>query len=101
VTGEEDSDSIIDHETDEHSESQNTIPLPKHHRHSYVWRYFTPVPDHLEVYRCKICSETFGNKTTNLGRHLQTIHGVNDVVSSLQMYMCILFGKKFVFIIAS
>ncbi|KAM8705314.1 hypothetical protein ACLKA7_009733 [Drosophila subpalustris] len=66
-------------ESEEQTENQNTIPLPKHKRRSYVWRYFTPVPDHSEVFRCKICSETFGNKTANLGRHLQTVHSVNDI----------------------
>lgn len=78
----EDSDSIAEHEPDEQMESQNVIPLPKHKRRSYVWRYFNPVPDHSDVYRCTICNETFGNKTANLGRHLSTVHGINDVVSS-------------------
>ncbi|XP_034484351.1 uncharacterized protein LOC117789432 [Drosophila innubila] len=75
----EESDLVAETESEEHMESQNTIPLPKHNRRSYVWRYFTPVPDHSEVYRCKICSETFGNKTANLGRHLQTVHSVSDI----------------------
>ncbi|KAH8419177.1 hypothetical protein KR222_008610 [Zaprionus bogoriensis] len=74
----DDSDSIADNEPDERTENQNIIPLSKHKRRSYVWKYFSPVPDHLEVYRCSICSETFGNKTTNLGRHLQTVHNISD-----------------------
>ncbi|KAH8359386.1 hypothetical protein KR093_006372 [Drosophila rubida] len=75
----EDSDAMADNEPDEQLENTHTIPHPlKHKRRSYVWRYFSPVPDHSEVYRCQICNETFGNKTANLGRHLQTLHGIND-----------------------
>ncbi|XP_017846872.1 uncharacterized protein LOC108602989 isoform X2 [Drosophila busckii] len=80
----EENDSMGDTEPEDISENQNTIPQPQHQasqkrRHSYVWNYFTQVPEHLEVFRCKVCSETFGNKTANLGRHLQTVHGISDI----------------------
>ncbi|XP_034114058.1 uncharacterized protein LOC117574345 [Drosophila albomicans] len=77
----EDSDAMVDMEAD-NEQLENTRSLTKsmkNKRRSYVWNYFNPVPDHSDVYRCQICNETFGNKTANLGRHLQTVHGVNDV----------------------
>ncbi|EDV90769.1 GH14311 [Drosophila grimshawi] len=78
----EDSDSIADNETEEHLvENQNSIPPQQStdKRRSYVWSYFSTVPEHSDVYRCKVCSETFGSKTTILGRHLQTAHGITDL----------------------
>ncbi|KAH8312192.1 hypothetical protein KR044_009753 [Drosophila immigrans] len=76
----EDSDAMADNEPDEQPPNSHTLPRTmKHKRRSYVWKYFSPVPEHAEVYRCQICQETFGNKTANLGRHLQTVHGINDV----------------------
>ncbi|XP_023160813.2 uncharacterized protein LOC111592682 [Drosophila hydei] len=75
----EDSDSVADHEVDETMESQNTIPLlPTHKRQSFVWRFFSPVPDHSNVFRCTVCNETFANRTTNLSRHLQAVHGLAE-----------------------
>ncbi|EDW16230.2 uncharacterized protein LOC6574739 isoform X2 [Drosophila mojavensis] len=75
----EDSDSIAEHEIDETMANQNTIPqLPTHKRQSFVWKFFSPVPDHSNVFRCNVCNETFANKTTNLSRHLQSVHGLAD-----------------------
>lgn len=82
----EDSDSVADHEVDETMESQNTIPLlPTHKRQSFVWRFFSPVPDHSNVFRCTVCNETFANRTTNLSRHLQAVHGLAEVGKSYKI----------------
>ncbi|XP_030244093.1 uncharacterized protein LOC108660359 [Drosophila navojoa] len=75
----EDSDSIAEHEIDETMANQNTIPLqPTQKRQSFVSKFFSPVPDHSNVFRCNVCNETFANKTTNLSRHLQSVHGLAD-----------------------
>ncbi|EDW58988.1 uncharacterized protein [Drosophila virilis] len=74
----DESDSIGDNEIDP-MENQNIIPLlPSYKRQSYVWGFFSPVPDHSDVFRCKVCSETFGNRTPILSRHLQTAHGITE-----------------------
>lgn len=76
----EDSDSITEHEIDEAMANQNTIPLlPTHKRQTFIWKFFSPVPDHSNVFRCNVCNETFANRTTNLTRHLQSVHGLTEV----------------------
>lgn len=81
----DESDSIGDNEIDP-MENQNIIPLlPSYKRQSYVWGFFSPVPDHSDVFRCKVCSETFGNRTPILSRHLQTAHGITEVINPLMI----------------
>lgn len=45
-------------------------------RYSFVWQYFHPVSSNQ--FECILCQSIVGNQTSNLSRHLDTAHGINN-----------------------
>ncbi|XP_068152992.1 uncharacterized protein [Drosophila tropicalis] len=69
-----------DSEEMDEDENENTITQPTRspQLRSFVWEYFKDIPDNPHSKLCSICNLIFANKSTNLARHLLSVHKIKS-----------------------